>query len=52
VIVHGMEPLTWDKDLQLDHIKTSDFKKEKRAYKKAHESWAKTIWHEVKSIIF
>lgn len=36
VIVHGMEPLTWNKDLKLSHIKQSDFKKEKKAFKKAH----------------
>merc|ERR1711990_659594 len=36
VIVHGMEPLTWNKDLQLEHINQHEFHEEKKAYKKSH----------------
>lgn len=41
VIVHGMEPLTWNKDLQLDHINQTEFHNEKKAWKAAHQSWGK-----------
>jgi len=37
VIVHGMEPLTWNKDLKLDHINQSDFKKIKEGIQESQQ---------------
>jgi hypothetical protein len=52
VIVHGMQPLTWNGGLELDHIKMSDYHKEKEAFKKNYECPVKKFFEGLVHMIF
>jgi hypothetical protein len=38
VIVHGMQPLSWNDGLEQAHVNSHEFHEEKKAYKAAHKS--------------
>lgn len=44
VIIHGMQPLTWNDGLVQEHVNQHEFHEEKKAYKHAHRSDAHVMW--------
>jgi len=51
VIVHGMQPLSWNNGLQQAHVNQHEFHEEKKAYKAAHASIGKQLINTVINLV-